>query len=148
MKNYIKTFKRFINESRASGAGEIFDNPSNYNSDEWGGYTTLGQWLKDSQEGDPETYGLDVLAAVEAISADCRMEPFEIEVLGVLNQDAAQNIDQSQAKQLATEGGYPGAPTIDKYIDGPRTYYIASMYDGAVVARVGHNVFNKVGFFN
>lgn len=145
MKNYIKTFNRFINEghrmgpfhaNNASGAGEIFDNPSSYNSEEWGGYPTLGEWLEDSQEGDPETYGLDAKAAVDAISSDCGIDPFEIEVLGVLNQDAARGIDQSRAERLPTEVGYPGAPTVDKYNDGNYTYYVASMYDGAVVARV------------
>jgi hypothetical protein len=146
MKKHIKGFGQFINEAhefghssfRESGAGEILNNPSSY-SEEWGGYSTLGEWLEDSQEGDPETYGLDVRAAVEAISSDCGMDPFEIEILGALNHAAAQNIDQSQATEVATDGGYPGAPTVDKYQDGRHTYYIASMYDGAVVARCMKN---------
>jgi hypothetical protein len=142
MKNRIKKFSEYVKESRefgrfsfgSSDVGTILQDPSSY-SEEWGDYSTVGEWLEDSQEGDPETYGLDVRAAVDAISSDCGMDPFEIQVLGVLNHEAAQSIDQSRAERVDTESGYPGAPAVDRYEDGRFTYYVASMYDGAVVAR-------------
>jgi len=104
-----------------------------YAEDDWAGHDNLADWLTASQEGVSD-WGLDVKEAVDAICADCGLSPREVRIHGILTHDAAINIEQSSGQHLETSGGYPGAPSVDKYTTGGTVYYIASMYDGALVA--------------
>jgi hypothetical protein len=84
MNNSIKRFSQFINENYENNKiSEVFDNPGNY-SDEWAGYTSLGEWLRDAQEEGPD-YESEIQELADILSEDCGMEPDSISILGVLD---------------------------------------------------------------
>lgn len=138
----IKGFREFVNENNHEMAHsrhhnhstkEILSNQRSYDDSDWGGYSNLADWLESAQGGDPDNNGIEVKDAVDAVCADCMMDPNDVMIHGVLTSRAANLINSHEAEKLDTPA-YPGAPTIHRYSFGNTIYYVIGMYDGDIVA--------------
>ncbi len=120
MKNQVKKFSQFINESDEFEIQDDMAGSNKHygNSEKW---NTLRDFLDSEESSDPS-----VADAVDAMLDDAQCSPNEIKYLG-----AFENLTMPGSEHLigGKNAGYPGAISISKIAGSTTTLYVMQGYE-------------------